>query len=113
MNQISTRMREAIKYLRISQSALSLELDFSKSYVSSIVNGTNKTPSREFYDKLETRYGISRQWLKYGTGEMVNPQWSGLSNEKIQTMAMLEKLPRDVQIHFIELIRMCYQNRRG
>ena len=110
MNGIKERIREVLRYLGMNQSQLSDGLGFHKTYLNGILTKDNKLPSDEFYEKLEIRFGISQEWMRYGRGRMVKENWEGLSTEELLSMVMLSTLPEEHKRAIMTIIRVAAEN---
>ncbi len=55
--------------IKLTPGMISRDLNFSKSYINNIRNGTNQNPSDSFYDYFKIRFNVNPQWLRTGEGE--------------------------------------------
>lgn len=55
---------------RLSYIRMSRDMGKASSYVGSLLNGQNKSPSEDFYSYLQMRFNANPEWLRTGKGEM-------------------------------------------
>lgn len=55
---------------RLSYIRMSRDMGKASSYVGSLLNGQNKSPSEDFYSYLQMRFNANPEWLRTGKGDM-------------------------------------------
>lgn len=83
---VSERLKEFIKFKRISVNKFEQLCGLSSSYVSNI----NKAPSYDAIDKIKKVFPeLNETWLLEGTGNMVNENITAYKEEKSETFTTL------------------------
>lgn len=98
---IGERVKDARHRLGISQIDLSNQTGISKSYISNIEKGKNE-PSFNFIVKVSEAMGVSLDWLVFGKGLIFSSgsNMDGVSDQDIEIMAAINRLPENVQRFF-------------
>ncbi|GHV04849.1 hypothetical protein AGMMS50229_06980 [Campylobacterota bacterium] len=86
--------RNALKFSRQEEFAKNLDIPFG-TYQRYENNTETKIP-HTFFDKMREKYGISADWLIFGTGEMfIHQKQCTNAGEELKPMIdLLEKLPK-------------------
>ena len=67
------RVKQIRNYLGLSQAQFALRIDRAPACISKIESGRNKSISDETIDSICDAFGVSRDWLVSGSGEMFSP----------------------------------------
>ena len=83
---------------RLSYIRMSKDMGKASSYVGSLLNGQNKSPSEDFYDYLQMRFNANPEWLRTGEGEMFLAGGKVNHYSAASYTQMLYSLPEDERI---------------
>ena len=120
-SDIGSRLNTARKALSLTQSAFASPLGIKQSHISGLEKG-EREPSKTLIILIEYHYGINREWLSDGIGDMflnsTTPVAPDLITDKINQMLvdMSEEKKRDVLKYTEEkklLIELLAERRKG
>lgn len=115
MDELRT-IGERIKYvctaLKISQNAMAKELSMSSGNFSDLVTG-KRLPSDRFYKDIKFFYGISTEWLKFGTGDMfIYGKYTDREAQIVKMYMSLNKEEQEVAMILLEGLTALLEKRR-
>lgn len=90
---LSERLNLLIQTLDIKKSIFAQKINFSKAYISHILNGTKKNPSDRFYQSIYEQFNVNIEWLKNGKGEIFKVDSQKFSNSEKDLITKYNSLP--------------------
>lgn len=94
---ICERLKILIQELNISQRQFAMKINLDAGYISRIVQGKVNPPDRILL-LIENVFGVNKEWLENGTGEMFSTE--GISLTKKQVLESIDLL-NDEQINAV------------
>lgn len=93
------RLKELLKLLNLTQTEFASELGLTQSTISGIISGKSQLTKITAF-LIEKTYGISSEWLLYGTGEMRVSQTEE-ERQVQESQSILRRLDKNPEIREI------------
>lgn len=104
LKTIGDRIRHVCVILKISQNAMAKELSMSSGNLSDLVTG-KRLPSDRFYKDIKLVFGVSTEWLKFGTGDIfIHGKYTDPEARVLKVYMDLGKEEREVAIVLLEAL---------
>lgn len=105
MSTLHERIQELCKGKGVSGSRMCLDLGMSKSTLSDLKNGRKKGLNADTAHKIATYLGVSVGYLLGEEDEKEKPtvQDDGLSDEKLELIDKIKKLPEDQVLFLLQV----------
>lgn len=87
---IHERLRILLKALNMSQNEFAKRINLNTGYVSRIIRGIN-IPPRRILLLIETVFGVNKEWLENGEGEIFATQCSPTRRELLPLIESLNE----------------------
>lgn len=109
-NSLSWRFKTILNFIGISQRQFSKEIGVTETYISKLLNRSDRNISKNLAFSIENKFGINADWILNGQGEMVKtyskcPQLTSTQKLLMLEVESLSLKQREAVLAFVRMLK--------